>query len=220
MQNKWFSGLVTFSLVFWMAATASAITYDFESGSAPPAMTGGTTQTTGGYLSFGFGNYFQWSGVSVITLTLGSLETHTTLDLEFDLAVIDSWDGLDPPWGPDYFNVTLDGGSVFQENFGSYSDPPFVSGSNLYNTVEWEDSAYHISLSGIAHSASTLTVAWFANGAGWQGGMDESFAIDNIVLTVDNGSTPGPSRVPEPATMLLFGTGLAGLIGSRIRRKK
>ncbi len=216
MQNKWFSVLVAFSLVLGMAATASAITYDFELGSAPPAMTGGTTQTTGGYSSFGFGNYFQWSDVSAITLTLGSLETHTTLDLEFDLALIDSWDGLSPPFGPDYFNVTVDGGSVFQENFGSYSGSPFVSGSDLYNNPQWEDSAYHISLSGIAHSATTLTISWFANGAGWQGGMDESFAIDNIVLSVDNGSTP----VPEPATMLLFGTGLAGLIGSRIRRKK
>ena len=29
-----------------------------------------------------------------------------------------------------------------------------------------------------------------------------------------------PSPVPEPATMLLFGTGIASLAGSRIRRKK
>ncbi|MBC8317402.1 MAG: PEP-CTERM sorting domain-containing protein [Desulfobulbaceae bacterium] len=29
-----------------------------------------------------------------------------------------------------------------------------------------------------------------------------------------------PAPVPEPTTILLFGTGLAGLAGSRIRRKK
>ncbi len=40
------------------------------------------------------------------------------------------------------------------------------------------------------------------------------------VVRFDNASfIASPSPVPEPATMLLFGTGVAGLIGSRTRRK-
>ncbi len=34
------------------------------------------------------------------------------------------------------------------------------------------------------------------------------------------GNAPAPAPVPEPATMLLFSTGLAGIVGNRIRRKK
>jgi len=35
-----------------------------------------------------------------------------------------------------------------------------------------------------------------------------------------SGGSEAPASVPEPATMLLFGTGIAGLAGIRIRRKK
>jgi hypothetical protein len=36
----------------------------------------------------------------------------------------------------------------------------------------------------IPHTSSTLTVEWFASGAGWQAGDDESWAIDNVEVIV------------------------------------
>lgn len=54
---------------------------------------------------------------------------------------------------------------------------------------------------------------WFKmSGDGWAGPVSEASNIDMNA----NASNP----VPEPATMLLFGAGLIGVIGSRIKRKK
>lgn len=48
------------------------------------------------------------------------------------------------------------------------------------------------------------------------GGQRDEITIDNVNIEGCFDTTP----VPEPATMLLFGAGLAGIVGSRIRRKK
>lgn len=39
-------------------------------------------------------------------------------------------------------------------------------------------------------------------------------------LAIRSGQVATTAPVPEPTTMLLFGTGLAGLVGSRVRKKK
>ena len=43
-----------------------------------------------------------------------------------------------------------------------------------------------------------------------------AFEVDNIAVA----NTKASDSVPEPATLILFGTGLAGLAGLRLRRKK
>jgi hypothetical protein len=144
------------------------------------------------------------------TLTLTGLPPHTEISLSFLFAAIDTWDGNFSVEGapvPDYFNITVDGTNIFSQTFCNYN---YGGGIQSYvppagvlltpkpypelgfqirpgNPPEFGDSAYDLGLDpafqNIAHTASTLTVSWFANGAGWQGGDDESWAIDNVTVT-------------------------------------
>ncbi|MBU1053289.1 MAG: PEP-CTERM sorting domain-containing protein [Proteobacteria bacterium] len=82
------------------------------------------------------------------------------------------------------------------------------------NANEW-------AISGGGGSASFIDVISNADGvfismdtSNWSGDNWYESRIDNVVI---NGTS---APVPVPATMLLFGTGIAGLAGIRIRRKK
>ena len=199
---------------------------DFESG-VPPTISGsGTLTGTQGYSALGFGNSFLRSTAGLgttngITLTFTDLPSHTSVDLAFFLAIIDSWDGVgDNSNGPDRFAVAIDGTILFShvfENSGSGTQdyvPPasatlarhvhlgFSSANNFFR-----DSAYDLGqdvvFSEILHTSSNLTINWFRPDG--KGTSDESWAIDNIAVSLG-----GVSAVPEPSSFVLLW--LAGVV--------
>ena len=66
-----------------------------------------------------------------------------------------------------------------------------------------------------AHTASTLKLSIRASGAGWQGGDDESWGIDNLTIT----SLSRAGAVPEPATWAMMILGFGG-VGATVRRRR
>ncbi len=203
--------------------SSTVFSTDFNSG--VPAQLSGTTTTVAvqGYAGLGTGmNVFggnlleNASGGSDLnpgtvpqtptTLTLTNLPTHTSIDINFLLAIINSWDGFAStraiPNFPEFFNVRVDGTLLFRHSFdntplnGTFEDYVPPSGGLLtprpYSDLGFPsagpansvDSAWDLSLDpvfqNIPHTASTLSVDIFADGAGFQGGINESWGIDNL----------------------------------------
>ena len=149
-----------------------------------------------------------------------SLPAHSSLNISFLLAVIDSWDGNTSRGGtvpPDIFNITVGGVSVFSHTFDNFdltdqSAPTtnlLSSGTNLGFNGGAPDSAYDFTgvnaLLNIPHTADSFEIRFFASGAGWQGGDDESFGLDRLMISVNT------NNVPEPGSLALLGLGFAGL---------
>ena len=223
-------------------AQTTVFTTDFNAG-APVQFSGiTTTESVQQYAGLGpvgnqFGGLFlrntTVSPVQATTLTLTGLQAHTSVNVNFLLAIIDSWDGINGGASPDIFNVTVGDGvitnTVFTQAFANasgtqtYVPPAGVdlapSRPNL-GFSGFGDEGYNMylepSLNNIAHTSSTLTVSWFASGTGYQGGDDESWAIDNVRIQLNG--TAGAAG-PEPGTFALLATGLAPLAAIVARRK-
>ncbi len=167
----------------------------------------GTNQFAGQLLRNESGGTPLGTSGSPTTLTLTGLPSHTSIDLNFLLAVIDTWDGSlvgTPHSGNgtgDYFRVTVDGNDLFDESFEhknnggpqSYIPPAGVrlaSGVELGFNRSYLDAAYDMGLDplfdDITHTASSLTITWLARGTGWQGGTDESWGIENVEVVLNS----------------------------------
>lgn len=98
------------------------------------------------------------------------------------------------PWTASAISINLLDGTV--ENFST----SVVNGWNFFGVIE---------TNGFDSFNLTSNGEWGA----------DAFTIANLPILKDIGND-GYAPVPEPATMLLFGIGIAGFAGSRIRRQK
>ena len=171
------------------------------------------------------GSFLRSPTGNVVTLSLTGLPQHTAIDLEFLFAAIDSLDGTGTFPSGDFFKVTLDGHQVFRESFAnalpsqiqSYVPPP---GVELARHVDlgfsgpggfYTDSAYNLGADpvfhNLAHTGTTAVFTFQIEGEGIQDLNDESWAMDNLRVSV--------TAVPEPSTSLLALAGLGALLFRR-----
>ena len=200
------------------AAQTTVYSQNFETGPLGAEWSGaGSIQTTGGLSAFGFGaNHLRNDVTSASVLSLSGLAAHTTMTLAFDLAM---WDSID--FG-DTFQVFLGGTPLFNASFGNYGTQSGQCEGPGTRTSEAFTDAFSTPNYGVnagfrdCSRAVTFTFAHSATSAVFsfaypntQGGTDESFGLDNVVVRTNAAATS--TTAPEPGTWLLLGTGLVAL---------
>lgn len=197
-----------------------------DAGVTAVGFTNGTLEAT---IPFGnwSGNYFDNRSTGnpalMSTLTLTGLAAHTTVDINLLLGFLESWDSSPG----DLLDFYIDGAlvaSLTSNNAGGAVEH-YAGGTELLDDAQintnffFDDTLVDMSTAGflnIAHNTPTLTLGIQASGNHWQGGSDEGWGIDAVVIDYDRQSVP----VPAPESLTLFGFALLGIAVSRKKRQK
>lgn len=186
------------------------------------------------------GNFLRSPTGNPVRVQLSNLPPHDTIRIDVLFAAIDSLDGTGTFPSGDFLAISIDGNVFFRESFAnalpsqvqSYVSPPGVelarrvdlgfSGPGSFYT----DSAYWFGgdprFQAIGHSASNLTIEMQIEGPGIQSLADESWAIDELTISVATtgvagsatayGASCGPvlsalttPRIGQPVPLFLSG---------------
>ena len=242
--------LLTLGLVAPAGAATTVFSTGFESGLPPEfSAPGSVIEGVQGYSGLGpagrqFGGVFlRYTSVPLYTtkLTLRGLPAHDHLSVKFLLGLIDSWDGVE------LMQIRVDGALLFNHWFqlatGDSSDyyppPPGAllskgtdlgfSGCCYYNRDRAYDLGAEPAFQDIPHTADSVVVTWDLSAVSgpaadqWQGGSDESWALDGVEVSVSTlnvgvgDSAPASERIffaaPNPshdgAATITFALGAA-----------
>lgn len=224
--------MAAFSLGALGVRTASADVVYATNFSAPVgAEWSNTSRATSNGETF-LGSSANGFGAGTVTLTLSGLAPHDSVTLDFDLYIIQSWDGNGPNGGgADNYRLEGDGSTVLFTNFANFDAgntqaypnqlPPNGPGGAFapktgafeldhlgFGTGDFGDTTYRFSFT-FAHTASSLVLAFTSLQN--QAPGDEGWGLDNVTVQI--------SPVPEPTSLALIALGGAGLAFVARRRR-
>ncbi|MAF12966.1 hypothetical protein CMK11_21150, partial [Candidatus Poribacteria bacterium] len=170
----------------------------------------GGEEFLGSDATYGFGN-------ETATLTLSSLPPHTEAFLQFDVYVIQAWEGHGAGGGPDLWTLLADGSTALSATFSNANDAPqsyptdYDGGSptdngsgrgalahnalgylghvdaTLYPTGSPWEDVTYRVSLALPHTADSLALDFTASGL--EAAYDESWGLDNISVTVNSATT-------------------------------
>ena len=196
-KKAWALGFCAVGLLVCVSSTDAATVYrqDFESGTRGAEWSGaGLVQSTYQLTNYGFGGWHLRNDTSATSvLRISGMAPHTKLTLKFDLAI---WDSVDAHLS-DIFQVKVDDRVVISQVFGNYFPasgsagpgtqitPPTTgdySNPELGYSPQFRDSARSVFLE-IDHTTPEAVISFQYPDS--QGGLDESFGVDNVVVLTD-----------------------------------